>query len=147
MTIEIRKMTGTDLDVWSRMRACLWQSLDLDGHRAEIVTMVGNVRHRAYLAAGSTGEAYGFAEVSIRDYANGCTQTPVPFLEGIWVEPAVRRLGVGAALLCAIQAELQAEGYVELCSDARLENLVSHEAHAAWGFEETQRVVYFRKAL
>lgn len=140
-------MTAADLDVWSRMRACLWGSLDLDGHRAEIAAMVGNARHRAYLAVGPNGEACGFAEVSIRDYANGCTQTPVPFLEGIWVEPKTRRSGVGASLLSRITSDLRGEGHVELCSDAGLENLTSHEAHAAWGFDETQRVVYFRKPL
>jgi aminoglycoside 6'-N-acetyltransferase I len=147
MQVEIRQMLIADLDAWSRMRACLWDSLDLDGHRAEIATMVGSARHRAYLAFGRNGEAYGFAELSVRDYANGCTQTPVPFLEGIWVEPAVRRAGVGAALLAHIVSDLKSLGHVELCSDAGLENLVSHRAHGAWGFEETQRVVYFRKPL
>lgn len=76
MQVEIRQMLIADLDAWSRMRACLWDSLDLDGHRSEIATMVGSARHRAYLAFGRNGEAYGFAELSIRDYANGCTQTP-----------------------------------------------------------------------
>lgn len=147
MTIEVRRMTAADLDVWSRMRACLWHSLDLDGHRAEIATMLDNARHRGYLAVGPNGAACGFAEVSIRDYANGCTRTPVPFLEGVWVEPEARRSGVGAALLSRITSDLRAEGHVELCSDAGLENLASHEAHGAWGFEETQRVVYFRKPL
>ena len=55
--------------------------------------------------------------------------------------------GIGAALLSSMTVELREEGHVELCSDARLENLASHQAHAAWGFAETQRVVYFRKPL
>jgi aminoglycoside 6'-N-acetyltransferase I len=38
-------------------------------------------------------------------------------------------------------------GCSELASDARLENSASHAMHRALGFSETQRVVYFRKAL
>lgn len=147
MVVAVRRMTLKDLDVCARMRACLWDSLDLEGHRADIAAMAGKARHRAYVALGPNGNACGFAEVSIREYANGCTKTPVAFLEGIWVEPKARRSGIGAALLSSITVELREEGHVELCSDARLENLASHQAHAAWGFAETQRVVYFRKPL
>ena len=59
----------------------------------------------------------------------------------------LRRSGVGKALLDRIEAWAQGRGFKELCSDALLSNVVSHAAHAAWGFEETERVVYFRKPL
>jgi aminoglycoside 6'-N-acetyltransferase I len=38
-------------------------------------------------------------------------------------------------------------GCSELASDALLDNASSHAAHAACGFEETERVVFFRKVL
>ncbi|MDO1582169.1 GNAT family N-acetyltransferase [Rhizobium oryzicola] len=140
-------MNAEDVEEWCRMRNGLWGRLDIGAHKAEIVAMLCNPRHRAYLATGGDRQSQGFAEVSIRDYANGCTRTPVPFLEGIWVEPKERRSGVGAALLAQIMAELRSEGYDELCSDAEIDNLISHQAHAAWGFQETKRVVFFRRAL
>jgi aminoglycoside 6'-N-acetyltransferase I len=40
-----------------------------------------------------------------------------------------------------------ARGYREIGSDAELHNVQSHAAHLGWGFSETERVVYFRKAL
>jgi len=50
-------------------------------------------------------------------------------------------------LIDFISEELSGEGFVELCSDAEIDNIQSHLSHAAWGFAETQRVVYFRKSL
>ena len=40
-----------------------------------------------------------------------------------------------------------ARGFREIGSDALLDNEASHAAHRDWGFSETERVVYFRKAL
>ena len=42
---------------------------------------------------------------------------------------------------------LTAIGCDELASDALLGNVPSHAAHLGCGFEETERVVYFRKRL
>jgi aminoglycoside 6'-N-acetyltransferase I len=71
----------------------------------------------------------------------------VDFLEGIVVDPSVRRQGVAASLVAAVADWARGQGLSELASDAELHNIVSHAMHAALGFEETQRVVYFRKAL
>jgi aminoglycoside 6'-N-acetyltransferase I len=147
MPRQIRRLQMGDIDEWARMRACLWSSLDFNGHKADVANQLGKDHHRAYLALADDGRTQGFAELSIREYANGCTATPVPFLEGIWVEPEARRAGVGGALLSHISAVLRDEGYAELCSDAEIDNITSHQAHAAWGFAETKRVVYFRKPL
>ena len=43
--------------------------------------------------------------------------------------------------------EADAEGCTELASDSPIENVVSHAAHRALGFEETERVVYFRRPV
>ena len=36
---------------------------------------------------------------------------------------------------------------MEIASDAQLENVEGHAFHTAIGFEETERVVYFRRRL
>lgn len=81
------------------------------------------------------------------DYVNGCNSSPVLFLEGIYVRPVDRRKGI-ARLLCNAVADWgRSLGCVEFGSDALLENSASHALHTALGFEETQRVVFFRKPL
>jgi len=144
--IRIRAMTPADRETWARMRHALWPQLPVDGHLNDITRMLADQPRSGYLALADDAPA-GFAEFSIRPYANGCTRQPVPFLEGIWVEPRWRRLGVARALVWRLAADLASEGHVEICSDADLENLVSHAAHGAWGFAETERVVYFRRSL
>jgi aminoglycoside 6'-N-acetyltransferase I len=71
----------------------------------------------------------------------------VPFLEGIFVRPQFRRRGIGARLIAHMEAFLVARGFDEIGSDALIDNHESHAAHCGWGFSETERVVYFRKAL
>ncbi len=93
-------------------------------------------------------EPVGLAEAAVRhDYVNGAQTSPVVFLEGIYVVPSARRQGIAAQLIAAVSAWAAAAGYRELASDAQLENIASHALHAALGFEATERVVFFRKAL
>ena len=51
------------------------------------------------------------------------------------------------AFVAAVERWVREQGCSELASDALLANEASHRAHAACGFEETERVVYFRKRL
>ena len=85
----------------------------------------------------------GFAEISIRDYANGCRAQPVPFLDGIWVIKPYRRQGVVFALVKTIKRDCQAKGLTELYLSAYIKNTVSHSAHQSWGLDETDCVVFF----
>jgi len=90
----------------------------------------------------------GFAEATMRhDHVNGCETSPVAFLEGIYVGPKQHGTGIGRALLDAVQSWAQARGCSELGSDADIENSASHAFHRAIGFEETERVVFFRKLI
>ncbi|MDP1591853.1 MAG: GNAT family N-acetyltransferase [Prosthecobacter sp.] len=147
MTIVIREMTHTDATMWAEMRHALWPFTTADENRNDIARILAAPDMWGYAALDETGKAAGFAEVTLRRYANGCEESPVPFLEGIWVSPNFRRRGVGEQLIAHISAALRAKGFKELCSDALLDNTVSHEAHRTWGFAETERVVYFRKPL
>jgi aminoglycoside 6'-N-acetyltransferase I len=93
------------------------------------------------------GRLAGFTEVGTRPYAEGCDTTPVGYLEGWFVDADVRRQGIGAALVQAAESWARQLGLQEFASDALLDNLTSHAAHRALGFEETERLVLFRKSL
>jgi aminoglycoside 6'-N-acetyltransferase I len=85
--------------------------------------------------------------LAVRAFANGCDSSPVPFLEGLWVDSAFRRQKIGQALVRAIEEWAVRRGFRELGSDAYLSARISHLAHRAYGFTETERVVYFKKKL
>lgn len=138
------------LEAWARLRHALWPDEPLEKRRAEChETLAADGADRvAFVALARNGAVIGFAEGSLRhDYVNGCDTSPVAFLEGIHVDPAHRASGVGRTLVAAVEAWGAGLGCTELGSDALLENLASHAFHAAVGFEETERVVCFRKLL
>lgn len=145
--ITIRKMRKADATIWADMRFKLWDMLSLDEHADDIERMLDSKKRFGYIALLTDREAIGFAEICIREYANGCTEQPVPFLEGVWVDPKHRRRGAGHALIAKITDDLVTDGFRELCSDAEIRNRRSHQAHSNWGFHEVDRVVYFRKRL
>lgn len=132
---------------WLEMRLALWPRDTADEYAADIAAALRDTVG-LNLIARVDGTAAGFAEASIRhDYVNGCATSPVAFVEGVYVAPPFRRRGVAERLVRDIEAWARAQGCLELASDAALDNGPSHAMHQALGFEETQRVVYFRKEL
>ena len=97
MALTVRQMGRRDREAWARMRAALWPQEAAAVHARDIDAMLGSGIGWGFIAE-EDGAAVGFAEITIRPFANGCDSKPVPFLEGIWVEPTFRRQGVGARL-------------------------------------------------
>ena len=133
------------------MRSDLWPDADAADLATEAQKFASEGKAVGLAAVlvseGADREVTGFVEIGLRDYADGCDGSPVPFIEGWYVTPQIRRTGVGQALIAAAEAWSIERGYTELASDALLENLVSERAHKALGFEEVERAIRFRKAL
>jgi aminoglycoside 6'-N-acetyltransferase I len=89
----------------------------------------------------------GFASVSVRPEVEGCRSARCPHVEGWWVDPDLRRHGVGRALLEAIERWCLERGFTELSSDTELENGLSRTVHPKLGYEPTVQIQYFRKGL
>jgi aminoglycoside 6'-N-acetyltransferase I len=145
--MRIEPITAAMKEEWLAMRLSLWP--DEAGNLAgELDRMLADPDAANFMARDQGGNAIGFIEAMVRhDYVNGCETSPVAFVEGLFVVEAHRRRGVARALVAAVTAWAKARDLTELASDALLDNSVSHSAHKAIGFEETERVVYFRKVL
>ncbi len=145
--LSIRPLTGDDAETWGRMRSALWPtSVDLDHEIREF--LVGNDPHLAVVFVADLGSGpIGFVEISLRSYAEGCTATPVPYIEGWWVDPPHRGRGIGRELVAVVERWAQDQGFREIASDARVGDEHSHRAHRALGFREIERVVCYRKEL
>ena len=132
---------------WMALRSALWPRESA----AEQVSGMADALargHHVRLAVSLSGEVVGFVEASLRvDYVNGTSGSPVAFLEGLYVVPGSRRRGVARALVESVMEWALRQGCSELASDSLLDNSAAHAAHRALGFEETERVVYFRRAL
>ena len=145
--VRVRPAQVADRAEHARMRAALWPDEDADELGSDLEAFLEDPTQAAFVAEREDGRLCGFAEASVRRYANSNDESPCAFLEGWWVDEDVRRSGVGRALVAAVEDWARAHGFTELGSDALLDNTLSHTAHRALGFEERERVVYFRKWL
>jgi aminoglycoside 6'-N-acetyltransferase I len=147
--VLIRPVDRGDAAVWERMRSELWP--DESGHHGSEIAryFAGGMTNplEVLVACSGSGAPLGFIELSIRSYAEGCTSERVAYVEGWFVEPQHRGRGVGAALMAAAGEWGRARQCTELASDTPLTNEASIAAHKAIGFEETERLVCFRKSL
>ena len=135
----VRPAAAADFPAWAAMRRRLWPDCEPAELEREL-PLLG-------LVAEADGRLIGFAEASVRTYAEGAPPGPAAYLEGIWVEPEWRRRGVARALLASVEAWARREGLSHLGSDALLDNEMSHRWHAAAGFGEVERLVVFGKPL
>ncbi|MCC4618972.1 GNAT family N-acetyltransferase [Xanthomonas cassavae CFBP 4642] len=143
---RVRAAVAADAQALLALRLALWPDADdgLDGLQAALAQSAAS----HLVVVDNADAALGFAEVSVRhDYVNGTDSTPVGFLEGWYVVPAWRGRGLGRALVAAAAEWTRDRGCAELASDARLDDSGAQAAHAACGFEPTERVVYFRLQL
>ena len=145
----IERCTSVQQDGWLSLRQALWSHCTREQHLTEMSLFCARPeRYAQFVAYASSGKAIGFIEAAVRtDYVNGTHSSPVAFLEGIYVVPEARQKGVARALVAEVERWALTVGCREFASDASVENQSSHSVHRALGFQETERVVFFRKPL
>ena len=144
----IRAMRPEDTESWLVMRMALWPETDEPQHRREMAMMLSDEERFAVLVCQDpNGELDGFAEVSLRAWAEGCESSPVGYLEGWYVAEHARRQGIGAGLVAAAEDWARSRGCTEMASDTELANRVSEAAHLRLGYQVAARVTAFRKRL
>jgi len=146
--VTIRAVQRQDQDGWVELRRALWPD-DPDDHEREVTAFLTMppVREACFVAVDGSGVLVGFAEIRLREHAESCVTSPVGYLEGIYVDPASRHRGVGRALVTAGEAWARARGCSEMASDRELANRPSGAFHESIGYEETARLVTYRKPL
>jgi len=151
MTSTIRPLQKHDAGAWRSMREQLgpdWVMGNIDRMVEQYLSTgtIDHLRHIVLIAEDAQGYT-GFAEVSLRPFAEGCETTPVGYLEGWFVEERARRTGVGRALIEAGEAWARKHGCSEFASDAEMDNKLSQTAHEALGFEPVCDIRCYRKRI
>lgn len=134
---------------WLELRCQLWPHCPKEKHLSEMSSFLeAPQRFAQFVEYDETGLVLGFVEASLRnDYVNGTKSSPVVFLEGIFVTPQARMQGVARALVSSVEAWARNLGCSEFASDAQIDNTQSQKMHAALGFTESERVIFFKKVL
>ena len=145
--VHVRRVKPEERAEWLRMRKALWEDCPDDQHVREMEEILASDTEEVFVAERPGGGLCGFLEAALRSRADGCDSTPVGYIEGWYVDGDVRRRGVGGALMEAAESWARSRGCRQTASDAELWNEISHRAHAALGYEETARLVLFKKDL
>jgi aminoglycoside 6'-N-acetyltransferase I len=144
----IRRVVPDDHSEWLRMRRSLWPASP-DEHGAEIAEFFAELNPdlAAFVIDRGKARLGGFLEARVRDYAEGCCSARVGYIEGWYVDPDLRRQGLGRQLVKAAESWAQELGLSEMASDCDIANKESLAAHLALGYQEVERIICFRKVL
>ena len=148
MVERVRLLREGDSGEWLRLRRALWPDCAPGEHEREMAAIRGDLDHQpVFVAERGDGRLGGFVEVALHATAEGCRTGPVGYLEGWYVDPDLRRQGIGRRLVAAAEAWARRMGCREMASDTSLEYPVSPRAHARLGYQETRMPLHYRKAL
>lgn len=150
--MTVRPITPPDRSEWLRLlRGLHPESTDAD-HAPSIDSFLSNrsigelIPAAVFVAERPDGRLGGILELSVRNYAEGCSGD-TPYVESWYVDEDLRGAGIGYALMKAAETWARERGFTDLASDALVDNSLSNAAHKALGFEVVERIVVFRKSL
>ncbi len=147
-TFKILILSHENIEEWGQLRNLLWPNHPVNEHVKDGISMIASDNSISFLLCDDNGKFAGFADASIRnDYVNGCSHSPVAYLEGIFILDEYRQLGLSKLLVDAVENWGKIHGCLELASDTSPDNHVSINMHKKLGFTPTETVIFFKKNL
>ena len=144
----VRPLIESDLPEWLRLRRALWDELNEDDHKDEMLGIIESSDSQFVAVADvGGGRLAGFLEASIRSHDEDCDTENVGYLEGWFVDERYRRQGVGRQMVTTAEKWARQRGCTEMASDAEVNNEISQQAHTRLGYAETSRLVHMKKGL
>jgi len=143
----VREVAPKDRDEWLRMQQTLCPEHNNSGHINEMDKIRRDPNSQVYVLARADDRIGDFLEVATSAYVEGCHSSPVGYIEGWHVDKNLRQQGLCSQLIWAAENWARRIGCSEIASDCELNNIASILAHSALGYEETYRLIHFRKEM
>jgi aminoglycoside 6'-N-acetyltransferase I len=135
------------LDPLTKMGIDLWPKNDFNELKREFSELIYSAKNKLFLYL-VNDEPKAFIHISIRsDYVEGAQSSPTGFVEGIYVSPDFRRMGISQKLLKEGERWLKEKGCTQIGSDIELDNDSSYYFHTSVGFKEASRLIAFIKDI
>lgn len=143
----VKKASNEDRRVLAELAVQMWDSHNVDELELKFEEIINSERVDIFIKY-VDNEPVGFAQCSLRvDYVEGTDSSPVGYLEGIFIDANCRNNGYAKELLSACERWAKERGCKEFASDCELDNADSLQFHIAMGFEETNRIICFKKDI
>ena len=147
MNLTIYKAKKEDALTVAKLAIQMWEDNSIEGLTEEFRELIEKEDAQIFIKF-VQDKAVGFAQCQLRyDYVEGTENSPVGYLEGIFVEKEYRGQGYAKELLSECQKWAKEKGCLEFASDCELDNATSLKFHIAMGFEEANRIICFTKKL
>jgi aminoglycoside 6'-N-acetyltransferase I len=132
---------------WRRMRQELYQDLDPEFHEEEMELIFSSAEATCFIGTAESGTAIAMLELSLRNFVDGCLGGPVGYVEGIYIVPGHRKRGYGRELIEFAASWFRLKGCRDMAADAELTNSVAQDFLTRAGFDETYRIVHYKRSL
>ena len=143
----IKRAAAENAEILAGLAVQMWPDHDPEDMAEEFRKLVMNAEAACFIKY-VDDKPVAFAQCQLRhDYVEGTESSPVGYLEGIFVAEEYRKKGYAAELLAECEKWAKEKGCSEFASDCELDNNDSLKFHLALGFQETNRVICFRKDL
>ena len=143
----IKIATKKEANVLATLAIKMWKEHEIDVLMQEFCELLNNKDVACFIKY-IDDLPIAFAECQLRhDYVEGTSSSPVGYLEGIFVLEGYRKKGYAKELLTECEKWAKGKGCIEFASDCEIDNTDSLEFHIAMGFEETNRIICFKKKL
>lgn len=145
--MHIVEITRERFPEWRRMREELYGELDAGFHEADMELIFSAPHATCFIGLSQSGAPIAMLEVSLRNFVDGCLGGPVGYIEGIYVVPGERARGYGRELTEFAAHWFRSKGCRDMAADAELSNLAAQDFLIAEGFDETYRIVEYKRSL
>ena len=143
----IRKANAQDAPALGMLASMLWPHHSEEEMTESFAELLKKADAACFLAY-DKNQPVAFAQCQLRhDYVEGTENSPVGYLEGIYVMEACRKQGIAKKLLVACEEWAKTIGCREFASDCELGNDESLRFHLRTGFEEANRIICFVKRI
>jgi len=145
--MQIVEVTHDSLPDWKRMRQAVYPNVSDAFHDDETRLILAASDATCFLGFSDSGEAVAMLELSLRNHVDGCLGGPVGYIEGIYLKPEMRGAGHGQRLIEFATDWFRSRGCRNMAADAELDNTAAQAFMRRMGFEETYRIVEFKRSL
>ena len=146
-TMKLVPIVKDGFSDWSQFRCEIYPIRSRDFDLKEMESIFESELWHCWFIEHEDGERIGLVELSLRNIVDGCSSSPVPYLEGLYVKEAERGKGCGTQVIEMIKRWCREQGYSDLATDAELANKSAQRFYEKLGFEQVDRIVEYRLEL